>query len=375
MGSPTPIGLLAKSHNHDSSTAAPTVPRAMTIMQRPGFVKEAQTSRAGTTESSVVPSKSGSEVGDESQQGTGAVSPTDSTLAKDKAALTRAEREARYKEKREELFGPETEGADSNEGVNEASRTSSRNEEKKRKKKHKVNNNDDFEARSKFTSYYPTMQYAVGPYDQSTTSSQYYAPLIVPGNSHQGGQSNFCGANMMQQGFQQPFQSSVPGQAGPTMMVQNNMTNGYGMAAHFQGYEHQTPTQYYTVMQPTMQMPQQPSAISSPAMDKSLHTYPSQAHAHDQASSHQMYSNWYAQQTQQQQHFIPPSLPYQFGQLPVQPNTQNGKLAHPLPGSYTRPQTFNPQTRSFVPNGAPANPALPSSQLNNAGVPEPEVLR
>ncbi|MCJ1229104.1 hypothetical protein MMC12_005769 [Toensbergia leucococca] len=43
-----------------------------------------------------------------------------------------------------------------------------------------------------------------------------------------------------------------------------------------------------------------------------------------------------------------PSMPYQYGQLPYQPTIQSGRLQHPLPGSYSR-QSFNPQTRSFVP--------------------------
>ena len=130
----------------------------MTIMRRAGLGKDAQSveSGANTADGSMAPSKAGSETGDESQRGTGVASPTDSNLAKDKSAMTREEREAKYNETRERIFGPKSEIADSNEAVNEVSRTSSRNE--KKKKKHK-NNDDGFEARSQFNAYYPSMQY------------------------------------------------------------------------------------------------------------------------------------------------------------------------------------------------------------------------
>ena len=147
----------------------------MTIMRRAGLGKDAQSveSGANTADGSMAPSKAGSETGDESQRGTGVASPTDSNLAKDKSAMTREEREAKYNETRERIFGPKSENADSNEAVNEVSRTSSRNE--KKKKKHK-NNDDGFEARSQFNAFYHPLQYPATTYDQTTASPAYYSP-------------------------------------------------------------------------------------------------------------------------------------------------------------------------------------------------------
>jgi len=99
----------------------------MKIMRRAGLGKDGQItgSDSNTAEGSTAPSKAGSETGYDSQQGTGVVSPTDSNMAKDKSAMTREEREAKYKETRERIFGPESENADSLEPVNELSRTRS----------------------------------------------------------------------------------------------------------------------------------------------------------------------------------------------------------------------------------------------------------
>ncbi|KAL9131762.1 MAG: hypothetical protein Q9217_000367 [Psora testacea] len=363
---PTPLSILAKNHGLASSAAPPSIQPAMKIMRRPGLGKDGQASNSGvaTTESSVAPSKAGSENGEECQHGTGAVSPTESTLAKDKAAMTRAEREARYKEKREELFGPQSEDAD-NEAVNEASRSSSRNEEKKRKKKHK-NNDDGFEARSQFNAYYPTIQYAVNQFDQTVNPAAYLNPYSVqPANSPQQSQANFMTPGMLQPTIQSPFQNIVPAQSFQPTLNQMSMMGGCNPQAQFQGYDQQTPTQFFSVMQPPVPMSQQPSSIISPSIGGGAQLSRPQSQMSDQQQwSQNGYSYPYQQQPreQHQQQSFPqgvPSLPYQFGQLPCQAPARSGKLQHPLPGSYTRQQNLNPQTRAFIPNGSPGNPRTP----------------
>ncbi|KAG8528066.1 uncharacterized protein KY384_006982 [Bacidia gigantensis] len=379
--SPTPIALLVKglATEPNPNTVPPATLPAMKIMRRPGLHNkdgQIQSSGPGTTESSVVPSKAGSETGDDSQHGTGAVSPTESTLARDKAALSRAEREARYKEKREQIFGPQNEDDEGNEKVNELSRTSSRNEEKKRKKKHR-NNNDDFEARSQFNAYYPTMQYTVHPYAAGGGGSPaLFTPYTTPLQAPQATQPNCFPTTMAPQGYQQAFQTAMPTQAIPVMVPQNGIQNVFNSQSPMQGFEQPPQTQYFAVMQGPMMMSPQPSSISSPSIDGGVFfSQPQpqpqpqmhmQMQMNDPQSPRNGYNQPYTPQIHQQQQFNTQPTPYQFGQLPYQPSMQTGKLAHPLPGSYNRQQqTFNPQIRSFVPN-APASSARTPPHTGNA---------
>jgi len=348
--SPTSLTALAKPLGQAPTTSASSAQPAMKIMRRPGMGKDSHAnSGAGTAESSMGPSKEGSDAGDESQQGTGAVSPTDSNVAKDKAALTRAEREARYKEKREELFGPQSENADSAEAVNEISRSSSRNEKKKKKSK---DNDDGFEARSQFNAYYPTMQYPMNPCDQGTGSAAYFAAYgMHPGNPNPVMQPSFIAGPMLPQGFQHRYSSMNNGQGFPTPMNANAM-NAFNGQNGQQTFDQQTPTQYFSVMQQQgIAMGHQPSAVSSPAHPANTQMNGSQSQISDQQWPQNGFSYAYPQ-ARDPQHFFPsmtPSAPYQYGQLPTQ---QGGKMQHPLPGSYSRQQTFNPQTRAFVPNSS-----------------------
>ena len=334
----------------------------MTIMRRAGLGKDAQSveSGANTADGSMVPSKAGSETGDESQRGTGVASPTDSNLAKDKSAMTREEREAKYNETRERIFGPKSENADSNEAVNEVSRTSSRNE--KKKKKHK-NNDDGFEARSQFNAFYHPLQYPATTYDQTTASPAYYSPYpMQQGNVLN--QSGAVGAVMLQQGYQ-PGYSSIPTPQGfPALTSQTPALNGYDLQstnAHTVSYNQQIQSHYYPPMQQGIGMGQSSPVMSSPAVSNHNQFSRPQSQLADQQWSQNTYPYPY-QQPRDQQHFYPSpmqspnpmtgvqSVPYQYGQLPLQPGIQGARSQHPLPGSY-KSQAFNPQTRAFVPNG------------------------
>ena len=341
--------------------------RTMRIMRRAGVGRDGQIieSGANTADGSMAPSKAGSETGDDSQRGTGVASPIDSNLAKDKSAMTREEREAKYKETRERIFGPESEAIDSNEAVNEVSRTSSRNE--KKKKKHK-NNDDGFEARSQFNAYYPSMQYPVTTYDQTAASPAYYSPYpMQQGNILS--QPGAVDAVMLQQGYQQGYNPMSTPQGFPAMTSPNPALNGYDVQTantHAVTYNQQISSHYYTSMQQGIGMGQSSPVMSSPAASNHSQFSRSQSQLSDQQWSQNTYSYPYPQQRDQQQFFPQPiqnqnpmagvaSVPYQYGQLPLQPGMQGARAQHPLPGSY-KSQAFNPQTRAFVPNGVSQTP-------------------
>ena len=331
----------------------------MTIMRRAGLGKDGQSVESGpnTADGSMAPSKAGSETGDESQRGTGVASPTDSNLAKDKSAMTREEREAQYNNARERIFGPKSENVDSNEAVNEVSRTSSRNEKKKKKYK---NTDDGFEARSQFNAYYPSMQYPATTYDQTTASPAYYSPYPM----QQGNILSPPGAAMLQQGYQQGYNPMATPQGFPAVTSQNTMLHGYDQQtpnAHAVNYNQQIPSHYYPSMQQSIHVGQSSPVMSSPAVSNHNQFSRPQSQVADQQWSQNTYPYPY-QQPRDQQHFYPSpmqspnpmvgvtSVPYQFGQLPLQPGMQGARAQHPLPGSY-KSQAFNPQTRAFVPNG------------------------
>lgn len=321
----------------------------------------------------MAPSKAGSETGDESQRGTGVASPTDSNLAKDKSAMTREEREAKYKETRERIFGPESENIDSSEVGNEVSRTSSRNE--KKKKKHK-NTDDGFEARSLFNAYYPSMQYPVTTYDQTAVPPAYYSPYTMQqGNSLT--QPGAVGAAPLQQSYQQGYNPLSAPQCFPAMTSQNPTLSGYDVQpanAHAVNYNQQISSHYYPSMQQGIGMGQSSPVMSSPAVSNHGQFSRPQSQLSDQQWPQNTYPYPYPQQRDQQQYFSSPmqspnavagvaSVPYQYGQLPLQPGMQGARTQHPLPGSY-KSQAFNPQTRAFVPNGS----SVPSQTAQHANI-------
>ena len=356
---------------------------AMKIMRRTGLDKDGQNNDSGvnTTDGSVAPSKACSENGNDSQQGTGVVSPNDSVVAKEKSAMTREEREAIYKETRERIFGPNGENAESTEAVNEASRTSSRNE--KRKKKHK-HNDDGFTARSQYNVYYPSMPYATATYEQDGDPSNYYNPYalqchnVVP-------QHGFLGpTDMQQQGFQQDYHTMGNPQSFSNAMTGNPMIHGYE-SQNSTGYSPNMSQQYYPQMQQAMGMGmgmgQQSPVIPSPAMSNNGQFSVSQPQLSGQEWIQDSYPYPYQQPRDQQQYFAPQtqiqnpitglrSVPYQYGQLPMQPGVNGVKAQHPLPGSY-KGQSFNPQTRAFVPNSGP----VPSQMSHHASSPNHTISR
>ena len=343
-------------------------------MQRAGLGKDAQKERSGenTNSSSMIQSKAGSEAGDD-----GIASPADSTMAKDKSTMTREEREAKYKEARERIFNPDLPEA-LGDLSNEVSRTSSTSG-KKKSKKHK-NNDDGFEARSQFvqsSAYYPAMQYTGTTYDQAAVAAAYFNPY-GPQQMSQVGPPENPNIPMMSQPYGQAYQQ-MPNIPNPTMaMPQMGMSNGFttygpNVGPHtLTGYGQQMPQvpqipmHYYQPMQHPATMGQQSSAMSSPALSSSAQLARPQSQMSDQPWPQSPYQSPYLMPGNQHRPYQAPvqsiaapvsvpTVPYQYGQLPFQPNMQSGRPPHPLPGSYNR-QSFNPQTRSFVPGNGFSQP-------------------
>lgn len=369
--SPTPLAAIPRLPA--SVDAAPFQP-AVKIMRRAGMGKDIlNESGADTTESSINPSKAGSEAGEDSQRGTGFVSPSDSVTAKDKATMTREEREAKYKETRERIFKgfEDIDNVDSvgaNEVTNQVSRASSVNEKKKAKKR---NNDDGFEARSKFNAYYPTVHYAGATYDQTPSSATYYNPYNPQANMSIS-QPGTLGVTVPSQAYQPGYPPMANSPTFPMAMQQisaMNSTYYNGLTQNppaFPIYNQPTHAQYYQPVQPQMGMGQQPPPMSSSTLSNNGQLSRSQSQMSDQQWQQNSYPHPYSRPRDQQQYYPPPvhdqasaasihPVPYQYGQLPYQAATlPGGRTQHPLPGSYSR-QAFNPQTRAFVPNAGVAS--------------------
>ncbi|KAL8927774.1 MAG: hypothetical protein Q9208_002190 [Pyrenodesmia sp. 3 TL-2023] len=357
--------------NPNNDNSASMLP-AVKIMRRAGLGKGGHRVDSGpnTTESSMAPSKAGSEAGDDSGRGTGLVSPTESNPGKDRAAMTREEREAKYKETRDRIFKgfEDVEGADpaaSNEAAPGISRTSSTNG--KRKSRKQRNADDGFEARSHYTAYYPSMPF-VGPSFGSTPVSPAYFNPGVPQHYPTMGDSSGMVPGMYPPLFgpgysPMPNTPVYPSPAQQYPTTSSPTSNGFSNMQPFPSYIQQVPLQYYPQPQSSPALGHRSPVISSPLLGSTAQL-PSPEGQPSQASEQQWpYPYPYQQPTSQQQFYPtqnPPqssvtsvqTVPYQYGQLPCPPNLPGSRNAHPLPGSYNRQQAFNPQIRSFVPNSA-----------------------
>ncbi|MCJ1475305.1 hypothetical protein MMC13_003967 [Lambiella insularis] len=359
---------------------------SMKIMRRSGLGVNGQNPESGanTVASSLGPSKAGSETGDEDQRVSGVTSPTDSTTAKDKASMTREEREAKYKETRERIFGglEESQNADYQvlpDVMNEDSRTSSASGKRKAKKSKQID--DDFEARSSYNAYWPNMQYSTATYNQAVNPTTYYNPYMQQANdqaSHSGVPQTY---SQPYQALPQlsPYQIPVPQAPAPNSSstylqnygyVQNNSPLSYG------SYAQQHSPQYYQSISQQNPMVSPSTAVQSPALNHNAQLSRPQSQMSDQSwtqnsfSSPGPYSTLPSQQAPYQQqshshmnnHLSTTTSPmsggsYPYGQLPFQSNAQPSRSQHPLPGSYNR-QNFNPQTRAFI----PSNPSFATQQ-------------
>ena len=391
-----PNPLITYSRQVEAPEGQPSSQPSMKIMRRAGIGPDGQIygSGANTVASSLGPSKANSETGDEGQRVSGVTSPTDSTTAKDKALMTREEREAKYKETRERIFGglEETPALDSpqiSDTLNEASRTSSASGKKKSKKnKH---NDDDFQARSSFNAYWPSMQYSATTtttYNQTTSPTAFY-PYVqqLNGQTPQPGVLQSYTSPYQAVPQVQPYQMSggqVPMASGPQTYSQNYGYTQNTTAQPYAAFNAQSAQQYYQPLpQQTQMLPQSP-AIPSPSLSQTAQLSRPQSQLSDQSwvhnsfASSSAYSNLsaggqqvpYHQRIQPQTPVQPTTTPstqsYPYGQLPFHSSPQSNRTQHPLPGSYNR-QNFNPQTKAFVPGNAsflPPQPAGVSADLS-----------
>lgn len=330
-------------------------------MRRGEGNNQSGTNTAGNSEN---PSKTTSEAGGSGSDG-GDASANES---KKNASLTREEREAKYLEARQRIFGDTKEipSPDANAGneSKDVSRSSSASGKKKGKKQ-RNNNDDGFEARSQFNAYYAPSYgipgYAtdgtgmfLASYGGQMANAQYQYPVQQLGYS--GGyamavpqeaqvQSPWMGQNFSPTNVPMPYSNFSP-----------NGNSGYDLSADFQrgmqsfqssnlpsqmtpkmaaspmaNYPDTFRSQTQQVNQPWTQLSQQtPTMVPvAPYMQNSFTDRPVSA------SSQSSFGN-----------------PYPYGQLPGAgySNNQQNRNQHPLPGSYNR-QQFNPQSQAFIPGG------------------------
>lgn len=371
--------------NHDSSAS---IQAGVKIMRRAGLSKGSQKVDSGpnTTASSMAPSKAGSEAGDDSGRATGLVSPTESYPGKDRATMTREEREAKYKETRDRIFKgfEDIENADAaagNEPGPGISRTSSTNGKRKSRKQQR-NADDGFEARSHYTAYYPSIQFAGPSFEQTPASPAYFNPG-VPQHYPTMGDSNAMAPAMYPPLFgpgypQVPDTPVYPSPAQQYPVPSSPTSNGFHNMQPFPNYIQQVPFPYYQLPQPSPALGHRSPVISSPALSSSAQI-PRPEVPQSQASEQPWpYPYPYQQPASQQPCYAtqnPPqtsvtslqTVPYQYGQLPCPPNLPGSRNAHPLPGSYNRQQAFNPQIRSFVPSST-AQPLFTGETVQDAAV-------
>lgn len=287
--------------------------------------------------------------------------------SKIKGNLSREEREAKYKEARQRIFGDTETTESSAESPNnvceekDLSRSSSASGKKKATKKHRNYNDDGFEARSQFNMYYtPNSSGATYVGDGANVSfNGYTVPMSAP---------PFPAVSPN-------FTQAVPYSAFPTLGQQAHQQYPWITTYPFpnanggtgSGYESAQNVAYDLTLEFQRGMQSfQPSALpGSGKSDSPVGGFPDM---HRPASQQ---TNILWPQTSNQAPYPsgapyvptthsepsstfasnPTTAPYPYGQLPIQPSTNLGRnQQHPLPGSYNRPQ-FNPQSQSFIPGG------------------------
>ncbi|KAJ5363344.1 hypothetical protein N7541_004188 [Penicillium brevicompactum] len=331
------------------------------------------------------PSKANSEAGDSGPDGERNGSSSGATPAKDRAALTREEREAKYHQVRERIFRDFPDSAKSEptsgESNHDISRASSTNGRKKNQKQ-RTPVDDSFEVRSQFEIWYPGVQYSNGPASYNTPvndgSANQVPYLVGPGVPPPSGGYLPSGQTGAIHSGAVPVNGppQYPAAMSP-QMPPNSPWQGTGMPQ-------QPPYPGYGPMNQPGMMNQPPSNASSPALSNYAvpNTVPYQQPPNWNSAPYQTHFQQSPQQRNgppvhwpNYQHMPPnmqpsmgpnmgPSMPphmgagmggYPYHQYPGQHmNTafQNTSASHPMQPAYPRSH-FNPQTRSFVPGGIP----------------------
>ncbi|KAJ5494692.1 hypothetical protein N7463_010779 [Penicillium fimorum] len=374
---PTPLSAV---HAACNSTPPPAVP-AMKIMRR-NDGGQFEESIGGSSN----PSKANSEDGDSGPDGERHGSSSGATPAKDRMALTREEREAKYQEVRERIFRDFPDSAksdpasgDSNPDMSRSSSTNGRKKSQRQRTPH----DDSFEVRSQFSTFYPATQYGNG-------AAQYNAPVNDSSYPNQVPYLVGPGVPLPSVGYMPSGQNGAvyPGQPNMSMngVSQYPAAMSPQMASNgsWQGnMPQQSPYSGYASMNQQGMINQPSSNASSPAMNN---------YAVPNVVPYQQTPNWSSppfpasfQQSPHQRNGPPvhwpnypqqpmaPNMPpnmgssmspnmssnmgaYPYAQYPGQhmnPGLQNSAGSHAaMQAGYARSH-FNPQTRSFIPGGAP----------------------
>ena len=355
----------------------------MKIMQRVMAKKGVVNPDNGSTSTSNSdgPSKTTSDAGfDEAGEclKDGVQSRTDSAAGKDKASLTREEREAKYKEARERIFKGFEEKADSTaEGATvegkESSRSSSATGNRKGGKWQKKPKDDSFEARSQFVpAFYPNTTFQPPPESGNVSYGPYQTQPEQLGYQHMVQSS--IGNTMSFPAYADPVYD-MDGQAVYQHTAQNYQThhisnpggigpNQISSIAYCpqplpQNMGYQNGNQMPNFYPPPMSMPEMPTPNRMAS--------PNHSRPHSQHSSQQWDYSAYPNQYQGQ--FTPygssqspnrvmenyiqypknGSQGYFAHGQPPSANFSSQRHQHPLPGSFNR-NVFNPQSQSFIPN-------------------------
>jgi hypothetical protein len=359
---PTPLSMLRPTAANN--TPPPNAP-AMKIMRRADQNADRPSAGPSTAASSSVPSKAASESEGDGNDEERTGSSAGATPAKDRAAMTREEREAKYQEARERIFRdfPESKNSDANNGDQSAnmSRSSSTSGRKKNYRQ-KMPHDDSFEVRSQFNVYLPGMPYTnaqvplnVGIHDGSFAAQNPYivGPSAAPAMTYvPNGQNNIIYPPHLNMNSAPQYPMAMPPHMGQNSSWQGPMPPQSPFPA------------FASISQPPPMMGQQPSTRSSPAMNN--YAVPNSAQFQQTSSTwvSPPYQGSYQQPNQRSAppvhwpNYPPPSMgssppTYPYAQIPSQhytPTMQNPG-GHPIPGGYPR-SSFNPQTRSFVPGSA-----------------------
>ncbi|KAF2741993.1 hypothetical protein M011DRAFT_522442 [Sporormia fimetaria CBS 119925] len=323
-------------------------------------------SGTNTAANSEGPSKTTSEAGGASG------SENNDGESKERTALTREEREARYREARQRIFGNKEpgEGEGNETGMSgdskDVSRSSSAAGRKKTKKQR--NYDDDFEARSRFNAYYP-QPYGMPGYgaDQAVYYSGYPGPIQTTQFAGMGTPSGYPGYQGMVPQDGPNSYGAWPGQqfgsTSPTTPY-SGYPAGYDLSADFQrGMQ-----SFQSAGVPSQITPK----MANPSMAAYPDTYSPQSMSMNNGWSPPYSTMPYTNGARPMAGPMPPSNPsqYPYGQLPVPPyNGLPDRNQHPLPGSFNR-QQFNPQSQSFVPGSRPAPYQMTPTmvQATNAGL-------
>jgi hypothetical protein len=284
--------------------------------------------------------------------------------AKDKAALTREEREAKYKEARERIFkdfeeGVDTEAESTVDKETDVSRASSAAGKKKTGKRQRTPKDDSFEARSQFAAFYPSQPYmmhsgadssafpAIQPQMTAPRSStshlqpqiHYGFPQMVPADSNSqdpnaqwvpsqpsmsyGQPRNIIQPqNYGQNGSYSSHPASIPNSS-PAGTPFNLPSNGMPMSP--------VPNQRWIPPQHQAYIGQAPNLPYNPRSPPEFRSYSPAANG------------------------VPQGY-YPYGQLPS-PGLAHQRAQHPLPGSYNR-NAYNQPAQSFTPGHGNPNQGM-----------------